>query len=259
MKIQSRMKKMKRAIVTASARSEEGHVPSAFSILDILWVLYDKVLKITPKNVSEIERDRFILSKGHASLGLYAVLIEKGFVPETFWGEFGEFTSPLGGHPDRTKVIGVEASTGSLGHGMPMAIGVALGLKIKKSRNKVYTVIGDGECNEGTIWESALLAAHHKLDNLWCIVDYNHSGDRALTLGDMAAKFAAFGWHVIVTPGHDHDALLRAFRTRFPGRPVAVIAETTKGHGSPTMENNHAWHHKSPSADELKVILQELK
>ncbi|MEK9161313.1 MAG: transketolase [Patescibacteria group bacterium] len=251
------LKKLKKIIVTASSKSGEGHIPSAFSVLDILWVLYDKVLKFNPKNPSDQKRDIFILSKGHASLGLYAVLAEKGFFPLSELENFGKFDSILGGHPDRNKVPGVEASTGSLGHGFPISIGVALGLKIKRSTSKVFVLIGDGECNEGTVWESALLASHHKLSNLYCVVDYNHSTDRALDMGDLAEKFKSFGWDTCVINGHDHAEIYNAL-IKSSDKPKAIIANTVKGYGSKTMENNPAWHHKSPSPEEFNTLLEEL-
>jgi transketolase len=172
----------------------EGHVPSALSILDILWVLYDRILKINPSYPKSPTRDRFILSKGHAALGLYVILAKKGFFPSSELEDFGKYDGFLGGHPDRNKVSGVEASTGSLGHGFPMSVGIALGLRIKKIDSKVFVLIGDGEANEGSVWESALLASHHNLSNLCCIIDYNHSTDRALKVGDMVSKFKSFGW-----------------------------------------------------------------
>lgn len=251
------MRELKRLIVETAAHAREGHIASAFSILDILWVLYDRVLKIDPAAPRAPERDRFILSKGHASLGLYAVLQKKGFFSAEELETFCTYDGILGGHPDRNKVPGVEASTGSLGHGLPMAIGTALGFKIAGQPNRVYALIGDGEANEGTIWEAALLAAHHGLTNLRCIVDHNHSTDRALGLGDLQAKFTAFGWHSLVINGHDHEQIYAAL-TMVSDKPVAIIAETIKGHGSKTMEGNPAWHHKSPTAEELPLILNEL-
>ena len=251
------LKKLKQIIVNASAKSGEGHIPSAFSVLDILWVLYDKVLKFNPKNPSDQKRDIFILSKGHASLGLYAVLAEKGFFSLSELENFAKFNSMLGGHPDRNKVPGVEASTGSLGHGFPISAGVALGLKIKEKSNKVFVLIGDGECNEGTVWESALLASHHNLSNLCCIVDYNHSTDRALEMGDIAEKFKAFGWDSCVINGHDQKEIYSAL-IKTSKKPRAIIANTIKGYGAKSMENNPAWHHKSPSLEELNILLEEL-
>lgn len=253
-----KIKDLKKTIINSSHQAGEGHIPSAFSILDILWVLYDKVLKIDPKNPNDPDRDIFILSKGHASLGLYAVLAEKGFFDYSAFKEFGKFNGILGGHPDRNKVPGVEASTGSLGHGLPMAVGIAMGMKIKNKNNKVFVLIGDGESNEGTIWESALLATHHGLSNLYCIVDYNHSTDRALDIGDMFLKFKSFGWDSYTIDGHNHDEILKVLTKTGNSKPLAIIANTVKGKGSMTMENNPAWHHKFPTQEELGAILEEL-
>jgi transketolase len=251
------MRGLRARILEVAAASGEGHIPSALSILDILWVLYDRVLNISPLTIHSSGRDRFVMSKGHASLGLYAVLAEKRFFPSSALESFGRYDSFLGGHPDCNKVPGVEASTGSLGHGFPIAVGMAMGLRIQHNPARVYCIVGDGESNEGTIWESAALAAHHRLDNLHCIVDYNHSTDRALSLGDMGAKFAAFDWAVCEVDGHDHEALHEALTWR-PGAPVCVIANTVKGHGCRPMEGNPAWHHKSPSASELSQLLGTL-
>ncbi len=252
------MKKLKKTIIQSAFKAGEGHIPSALSILDILWVLYDRVLKIDPLHLDDPERDRFFLSKGHASLGLYVVLAEKGFFSFDELKNFCKFDSILGGHPDRNKVPGVEASTGSLGHGFPMAVGSALGLKIKNQAAQVFAIIGDGEANEGTVWESALLAPHHNLNNLTCVVDYNHSTDRALRVGNLKKKFEAFGWQSIVINGHDHEEIYKALTMKHKIKPIAIIAETIKGRGVKMMENNPAWHHKAPSQEELDVILDEL-
>jgi len=241
-----------------AANAGEGHIPSALSILDILWVLYDRILKVDVSNPKSNTRDRFILSKGHASLGLYAVLAQKGFFPSSELDNFAKFNSLLGGHPDRNKVPGVESSTGSLGHGFPVSVGMALGLKIKKALSKVFVLIGDGEANEGSIWESALLAAHHHLSNLCCIVDYNHSTDRALRVGDLALKFRAFGWESLVINGHNHEEIYSALSSKHDSAPLAVIAETIKGFGCKIMENNPEWHHKSPRKEDLPYILGQL-
>ncbi len=249
---------LRKAIVRAGYLSGEGHIPSALSVLDILWVLYHRIMHIDPSHPDDPGRDIFVLSKGHASLGLYAVLAERGFFPRSELDGFCAYGSPLGGHPHWKKVPGVEASTGSLGHGFPMSVGVALGLKIKGLRNRVFCLAGDGECNEGTIWESALLAAHHGLDRLCAIVDYNHSTDRALQLGDLARKFEAFGWEARVINGHCHSEVEMALREPVPGRPLVVIAETVKGRGCKVMENNPAWHHKAPTAEEYRLIMEEL-
>lgn len=258
-KSSDQMKDFRRTIITTAATAGEGHIASALSILDILWVLYDRILKFDPHNVEMPERDRFILSKGHASLALYVVLAAKGVFKIEELENFCRFESKFGGHPDCTKVPGVEASTGSLGHGFPMSVGVALGLKIKKSDRKVFTLIGDGECNEGTVWESALLAAHHNLTNCCCIVDHNHSTDRALRVDDLALKFKAFGWQACVINGHDQKEIYKALSCFSVSRPKAIIAETIKGYGCKIMENNPAWHHKFPNPEELQDILKDLR
>jgi len=252
------VKRLKREIIDATIATGEGHIASAFSILDLLWVLYDKVLNITVENYNNDDRNHFILSKGHASLGLFAVLAEKKFFKKDELKNFAKYDSILGGHPDCNKVSGIETSTGSLGHGFPMAIGMALGMRIRKINKRIFVIVGDGECNEGAIWESALLASHHKLNNITCIVDYNHSTDRALNLGNLAEKFAAFGWHTINIDGHNHLEIYNAASCYHNEKPVAIIAETVKGYGVKMMENNPAWHHKSPTKEELKTILEEL-
>ena len=252
------MNKLRRQILHSACLAGEGHVPSALSILDILWVLYDKVLVYKANEPNWEQRDRFVLSKGHGSLGLYTILAEKGFFDRAELERVARIDGILGGHPDTNKVPGVEASTGSLGHGLPIAVGMALGLQIKQASQRVFALVGDGECNEGTVWESALLAHHHRLVNLCCIVDFNHSTDRALMLGDVKNKFEAFGWHCVEVDGHDHAALQASFLSRDETRPTAVIAHTTKGKGVSGMENNPAWHHRSPSRDELASFEREL-
>jgi len=256
----NKLHKLKETAIRAAAKAGEGHIPSALSILDILWVLYDQVLTYNPKDANDPANDHFILSKGHASLGLYSVLAEKGLIDVKELETFGAFDSKLGGHPDRNKIPWVEASTGSLGHGFPIAVGIALGLKIQKKNNRVFAIIGDGESNEGSIWEAALLANHHSLNNLCCIVDYNHSTDRALEVGDLVKKFESFGWKAVSVDGHDQIELAKVLgkESQDQGKPLAVIANTIKGYGIKSMEHNPAWHHRSPSAEEIATIVKEL-
>lgn len=208
------------------ATGDEKHDGAAHSTMDVLWVLYDRVLRYDPRNPRSEERDRFVLSKGHGPQALYAILAEKGFFPVAELVTFTRLGSRLGGHPDRTKVPGVETSTGSLGHGLPMAIGMALGLHLKGSNRRVFVLIGDGECNEGSIWEAVLLAGHRRLDNLTCIVINNHSSTP--DLGDLAAKFGGFGWVARTIDGRDHDHIFSTLAHPAVGRPTAIIADVAR-------------------------------
>jgi transketolase len=247
-------------IVQAASRAGEGHIPSALSILDILGVLYGKIMQHRAlESQSPTDRDRFVLSKGHGSLALYAVLAELGYFSPAELDRFCAYDGILGGHPDSNKVPGVEASTGSLGHGLPMALGLALAYRIQRSTRRIFCLIGDGEANEGSIWEAALLGAHHRLSRLCCIVDFNHSTDRALSLGNVAEKWRAFGWHTVEVDGHDHAALEHALQTTDTNRPQAVIAHTIKGKGVSCMEGDPSWHHRAPNAGELDAILEGLR
>jgi transketolase len=247
------MQKLIEQIVRVSNKSKEGHLGSSLSVLDILYVLYrDFITHNDDRNTS----NRLILSKGHASLGYYVVLNEFGLLDEPV-ENFCQFSSSIGGHPS-DKLDAVEASTGSLGHGLPIAVGMAMGYKIIKSNNHIYVIIGDGEMNEGSIWEALLLASNHNLSNLTCIVDYNRSNDRALKLDTLLEKIKSFNWHYIEVDGHDHTQLHEAFSTRHNTKPTFVIANTIKGNGIAFMENNPEWHHKAPNDEQLQAILQEL-
>ena len=236
-------KKLINKIVELAFNSKEGHIPSSLSILDILYELYSTI---------NIDKDKIILSKGHASLGLYVVLDHFNLL-EYDLNEFCKFSGNLGGHPS-DKIKMVEASTGSLGHGFPIAAGMALGKKIKKESGNVYVVIGDGESNEGTIWETALLASQHKLNNLYCIMDYNHSGDRALEISNISDKFKSFNWDIKEIDGHNSEEIKNAILEK-SDKPIFILANTIKGKGIEFMENNAEWHHKSPSEEEYKKII----
>jgi transketolase len=202
---------------------DEKHDPAARSTLDVLWVLYDRVLRYDASRPDWEGRDRFLLSKGHGPVALYAILADKGFFPVDWLPDFLDWDGRLGGHPDRNLVPGVEISTGSLGHGVPMAVGVALALRAKRSDRRVFVLLGDGEANEGSVWEALLLAGNLKLDNLTAILVDNHSSSR--DLGDMAAKFAAFGWQPFHVVASNHDALEAALRHCEPGRPTGVVVD----------------------------------
>ncbi|WIG59361.1 MAG: Transketolase, N-terminal section [Ktedonobacterales bacterium] len=206
----------------ARAVGDEKHETSAYSTLDLLWVLYDRVLRYDPANPRAEDRDRFLLSKGHGPAAFYAILADKGFFSPDTLDSFERWESILGAHPDRTLVPGAEVSTGSLGHGLPMAVGMALALRAKHSDRRVFALMGDGECNEGTIWESVLQAGNTHLGNLTGIFANNFSS--SLNLGDLAAKLTAFGWHAMTIDGRDHEQIYAALTTTDPARPTAVVA-----------------------------------
>ena len=206
------------------ATGDEKHGSSSLSTLDVIWALYDRILRFDPKNPRWENRDRFVLSKGHGCVSYYAILADKGFFPTSTLKTFMQYDSILGAHPDRNLVPGVEASTGSLGHGLPMAVGMAIALRLKKSDRSVFALVGDGECNEGSIWEAALLAGNLQLSNLTCIAINNHSSSREL--GDLAAKFEAFGWVATTINGHDHEQIFESLSSKDNTRPKAVVAVT---------------------------------
>ena len=254
------IKKLKKKIVEISYHSQEGHIPSAFSILDILYVLYHDVMHIDPKNPIIEPHDRLIISKGHASLGIYAVMAEAGFFPMQELDTFCQYGSRLGGHPDFHKIPGIEVSTGSLGHGLPLAVGMAMAQKWKQTQNKVFVLIGDGDLNEGTNWEAFMAAKEQELSNLICILDYNHSSDRAVAFEDVEKKLQQFGWNTQSVDGHDHQKLEAALTMQYENdRPVFIAAQTVKGKGCRSMENNPAWHHRSPDETERRQLLEEIE
>ncbi len=246
-------------------RAKTSHVGSVFSAVDILAVLYEKILRIDPVQPDWIERDRFILSKGHACAGLYAVLAERGFFPESWLEEFCVDGGRLAGHASHIGVPGVEVSTGSLGHGLALACGMALVGKRENRPFRVFTLLSDGECDEGSTWEAALFAPFHRLDNLVSIVDYNKiqslgTVKDVLDLNPLAAKWQAFGWSVLEIDGHDIAQIEDAFRAipTQPGSPTCIIAHTIKGKGVSFMENKLLWHYRSPDQEELRLALSEL-
>lgn len=238
-----------------AARS--SHLGSSLSMADILAVLYGGVLNISPEIMDAPERDRLILSKGHACAGLYAVLAERGFFPVDWLDTFYKNGSRLAGHAT-TSVPGVEFSTGSLGHGLPVACGMALAAKRDGQSYRVFTILSDGECDEGSVWEAALFAGHHRLDHLTVIVDYNKIqslGDvsEVLALEPFKAKWEAFGWRVTRIDGHNHDQIIAALTESNlrDGKPHCILADTVKGKGVPFMENDLLWHYRAPDAGEF--------
>lgn len=243
---------LRRYVIDAMRGGGRGHLGSSMSMIEILRVLYDSVLKFDPVNPHAPDRDRFILSKGHGCLALYAILADKEFFEVSELESFCRPTSRLGGHPERGKVPGVEASTGALGHGVPIGVGVAIGLRLQKSKSRVFVLTGDGEINEGSNWEALMAAAKHKLSNLTVMVDYNklQSYGRTadvLDLEPLVDKFRSFGFVTCEVDGHDVAALEEVF-SRLPfekNAPSAVICHTVKGKGFPFAEGNPEWHHKS--------------
>jgi transketolase len=254
-------KDLRRKIVNMVVAGKNGHIPSAFSILDILNVLYRDLLHYDAKNPKSDDRDYFILSKGHGCVAYYAILHKFGFITEENIQSFCHHDGMLGEHPDTTKIPGVEASTGSLGHGFPFAVGITLGLRIQKQNNRVVTLVGDGECQEGTVWESAAIAAFRKLGNLCVIVDYNQSGDQILGMSPFAEKWKAFGWETYEVDGHDDEMIkktLLGLKFSPEGTPKVIVARTTKGKGVPQIEGHGPWHHRIPNPEEYKMIMEAL-
>ena len=258
---------LRRQIIRTMAAGQRGHVASAFSLVEILRVLYDDVLRYDPRNPRWEGRDRCILSKGHGCLALYAILADKGFFPEEELWRFCKTDGILGGHPEFGKVPGVEASTGSLGHGLSIGVGMAICARQDAPGRRVFVVTSDGECNEGSVWEAALCAAKHRLSNLTLLLDYNKQQSygttyEVLDLEPLGDKWRAFGFAVEEVDGHDVAAIRAAVgRTPFQAdRPSLIICHTIKGKGIPFVENNLKWHHKTKvSDDELQTLLQALE
>ena len=255
---------IRRHAITMIAKAKASHIGSSFSMADILSVLYTVILRITPETVAEKTRDRLILSKGHGCAALYATLAAKGFFPLEWLDGFYQNGGKLLGHAT-FGIPGIEFSTGSLGHGLPVSCGFALAGKHDGLDYRVFTILSDGECDEGSNWEAALFAAQHKLDNLVAIIDYNKLQALGFThdvidLEPLAEKWGAFGWAVREVDGHDHSALA-SFLSQVPfatGKPSCLIAHTIKGKGVSFMENKLVWHSKAPDADELHRALTEL-
>ena len=250
-------REIRRNILNASRASGHGHIPTSFSVVEMLCAVYD-TMKHDPANPQWDQRDIFILSKGHAALGFYAVLAQYGYLKVEELNTVGAFMSRLGCHPDRFKVPGAEASTGSLGHGIAIATGIALAFRLQNSPRKVYTLIGDGEANEGSAWEAVMVATNLRLNNLTILYDSNRSQVRSLHIPNPAERFAAFGCDVSEVDGHDLAAL-KAVLAKPAETVKAVVAQTTKGYGCATLVNNvFEWHRKSPTPEQLGQLMKEL-
>jgi len=259
-------KRTRRHIITMIGRAGSGHPGGSLSAVEIVTALYFRVLKHRPQDPGWADRDRFILSKGHAAPLLYAALAECGYFPVDELTTLRQLDTRLQGHTDRTVTPGVEMSAGALGQGLSFAIGVALAGRLNSQKHGVYVLLGDGECNEGQVWEGAMAAAHFKLDNLVAIVDNNGQqidgwNREVMNLEPFSEKWQAFGWRVIEVDGHDLTQLIDAFDQAklVKGQPVVIIAHTIKGKGVSFMENNPDFHGKAPNAEEVEIALKELE
>ncbi|MEZ4753468.1 MAG: transketolase [Bdellovibrionota bacterium] len=253
-------------VLNMTSKGGGSHIGSCYSVADIIAVLYSGVINISPETVDNPERDIFILSKGHAGAAIYSVLARKGFFPTEKLDLHYSDGSDLSGHVSHKGIPGVELSTGSLGHGLSVATGFALGAKLDGLNRRVITLMSDGECDEGSNWEPAMFAPHHKLDNLTAIIDYNKiqsldSTHKTLNLEPFADKWKAFGWNVLEVDGHSHSALKEALSVECIKKdtPTCIIAHTTKGKGVSFMENSVLWHYRIPKGEEYEAALAELK
>ena len=256
-------KTLRKHALYLSHKCRDGNLQSVFSCLDIVWTLYDRIMNWSIETARDDDRDFFIISKGQATLALYPVLIEKGmFRMDEISAEIGQFDSRYCIQTDLTKFQGgIENNAGSLGHGLPFAVGIANANKIKSSPSQVYVLCGDGEFCEGTMWESCIFAAAKRLDNLCVVIDDNDSVGAMVDMGSFPEKLRAFGFDVWDVNGHDMDALESVFREargQKNGRPKAVVAHTVRGYGSRTMTENDIWFHKAPDAEELDKLSREV-
>ena len=267
-KIQNVSKKLRRHILMMIHNAKSGHPGGSLSCIDILNVLFTRCMKHYPEcslNPDYKNRDRFVLSKGHASASLYSVMAHCGYFNEDELLTFRKFGSKLQGHPCSNKLSGIEISTGSLGQGLSIACGMAIGLKLDNIDSKVFVYMGDGELQEGSVWEASMNASHRKLDNLIAFVDRNKlqidgSTENVKALGDVKAKFESFGWNAVEIDGHNIQEIYNAIETaKKSDRPFVIVANTVKGKGVSFMENQAGWHGKAPSDDDLQKALKELE
>jgi transketolase len=260
--LESIARELRKTILLLSHLCQDGNLQSAFSCQDIIWVLYDKIMRWSPELAQDADRDFFIISKGQATLALYSVLIKKNYFSLDDFENIGSFNGKFSNQVDSTKFSGgIENSAGSLGHGLPFAAGIAFANKIKKSPSRVFVLTGDGEFCEGTMWESCIFAAGKKLDNLCVIIDDNNSACAMIDMGDMEKKLTCFGFDVNSVDGHDLNAIelvLNKSMDSANGRPKAIIAKTIRGYGSPALTENEIWFHKAPDKTELRELSKEI-
>lgn len=249
---------IRKKILNIAFQSGEGHIASCFSIVEIIYSLFEYILDLTKDGSYKEDKDLFILSKGHASLVLYVLLEKVGIIPYSTLESFATKGSILGGHPDRLTTPGIEVSTGSLGHGLPIGCGIALSRKLSKSTKRVVILVGDGEMNEGSNWESVLFAKQNNLANLYLIVDYNSSTINSTEVKNLTVVFDSLGWNSLEIDGHNINSLIEVFDLQNNNKPTAIIAKTIKGKGLKEMENNPEWHHKTPNITQLKSFIDEI-
>lgn len=256
-----KLRRLRKRCLKLSHICQDGNLQSAFSCMEIVWSLYNGVMNWGPEHAADPDRDYFIISKGQATLALYAVLIEKGMFAEEEFADMGSFHSRYCIQTDPTKFPegGIENAAGSLGHGLPFAVGLAMSAKIKKTPSMIYVLTGDGEFCEGTMWEACLFASGKRLDNLCVIIDDNHSVGAMIDMGDMVKKLESFGFDVFEVDGHEEEALTETFaKLQKNGKPKAVIAGTVRGYGSRTLTEKSIWFHKAPNAEELSMLCREV-
>ena len=264
--LQKIAKNIRRDIINQVYEAKSGHAGGSLSCTDIITVLYFNQMNINEKEPNDLLRDRFVLSKGHCSAALYACLAEKGFFEKEELKKFRKTEGKLQGHPDMNKVLGVDMTTGSLGQGLSAANGIALSSKLNHDGYRVYCLLGDGEIEEGQVWEAAMTASKYKLDNLCAILDYNNlqidgTIEEVKGLDNIEGKWKSFGFNTIVVDGHNMEQLIDGFETAkmTKGKPTIIIAKTIKGKGVSFMENKVEWHGKAPNEEEYKLALSELK
>lgn len=257
---------IRKNIIKSVSAAKSGHPGGSLSVTDILTALYFEKMNIDPKDPKNLNRDRLVLSKGHSAPALYATLAERGYFPEEELLGLRKYGSKLQGHPDMKKVVGVDMSTGSLGQGLSAANGMALAGKLDNSTYRVYAILGDGEVQEGQIWEAAMSSAHYKLDNVTAFLDLNGlqidgSNEEIMSISPIDEKFKAFGWNVLTVNGHCFEEILKAIdeAAATKGKPTMIICNTSKGKGVSFMEDNCAWHGTAPNEEETKKALAELE
>lgn len=256
--------RLRRDLMEMLHTAGSGHAGGTLSCMEILVALYGKVMRVDPSNPKDPDRDRFVLSKGHAAPALYTVLADMGFFPKEELSTLRKLGSHLQGHPDKNKLPGVDMSTGSLGQGVSIAVGMALGAKLSKSPAKIFALLGDGELQEGLCWEAAMAASHYQLDNLTVIVDWNGlqidgANDKVMSLGSLPDKYRAFGFTVREADGHDPEALVEALSETHTGKPLCVLAHTVKGKGVSFYENQVGSHGAVPNDAQYEQALRELQ